>query len=376
METAKQPDSAWWRSFRSKLLKWYDTAHRPLPWRETKDPYRIWISEIMLQQTQVATVLDYYRRFLEKFPTIDTLAAAEEEEVLAMWSGLGYYRRARQLHAAAKHVCQELSGQFPKSLDGVQALPGIGRYTAGAITSFAYDAPSPILEANTVRLFSRMSLLRDPTTTSASQKKLWEFAESLVTDTSQSPAQLNQAVMELGSQVCQPVRPACDRCPVAKHCPSLHHGLQDQIPAAKPKKEYVEQSHILVLVRKGKRVLVRQNQPGQWWEGLWDFPRTKLEKKITQKKQVSKPNSELRRKYAKALTDTYDLSFEIDQWFHSLKHAVTKYKIDLHCYSARLTEDPTQWKDSGDWLWVLPAEMESMPITSSARKVLSRIQSP
>ena len=174
------PDAKWKSTLRRKLLKWFDENQRDLPWRKNKTPYRIWVSEIMLQQTQVATVVDYYKRFLKRFPTVKKLAAAQEAEVLKLWEGLGYYRRARQLHAAAKLVVQQHGGKFPTDFDSVLALPGIGRYTAGAILSISQDQQQPILEGNTIRLFARlMEMKSDPRTTS-NQKALWEFSQSIL----------------------------------------------------------------------------------------------------------------------------------------------------------------------------------------------------
>ena len=185
------------RRFADQLLKWFSTAARDLPWRKSRDLYRIWISEIMLQQTQVATVIDFYLRFLKAFPTVQKLAAAEEEQVLRLWEGLGYYRRARQLHAAAKQIVAEHAGEFPQTVEEVRALPGIGRYTAGAILSIGLDLRLPILEANTVRLLSRLAGYRGDPLSAAGQKYLWEMAEQILPPA--NTGLFNQALMELGS---------------------------------------------------------------------------------------------------------------------------------------------------------------------------------
>lgn len=194
-------DSAWLRNFRRKLRAWYDRHARELPWRGTRDPYAVWLSEIMLQQTQVETVKPYFQRFLAALPTIRALAEAEERQVLRLWEGLGYYRRARQLHQAARQIVAVHDGRFPCDPQAVQRLPGIGRYTAGAILSIAFDQRQPILEANTVRVFSRLLAYDGQTTSSAGQKLLWAAAEAVLP--AREVGRFNQALMELGSEVCR-----------------------------------------------------------------------------------------------------------------------------------------------------------------------------
>ncbi|MGN6546833.1 MAG: A/G-specific adenine glycosylase, partial [Aureliella sp.] len=233
----------WRRRYTQRLVRWYAEHQRDLPWRRTRDPYAIWISETMLQQTQVATVIDYYHRFLARFPTVEALAAADEQEVLGLWAGLGYYRRARQLHAASQQVVSQHRGNFPGDVPSLMQLAGVGRYTAGAIASIAFDKPAPILEANTERLYARLLCLREPTRSPASLALLWQFAEwSLPRGASRSPNSsartINQAAMELGSLVCKPVNPRCCECPLAALCPTALHGLQSAIPVPKPKKSF------------------------------------------------------------------------------------------------------------------------------------------
>ena len=200
-----------------------------------------------------------------------SLANADEDEVLRLWEGLGYYRRARQMHAAARIIANELNGVMPTDSAALQALPGIGRYTAGAILSIAQDAPEPILEANTIRLFARLLCLQEPTTTTASQQALWSAAESLLPR--KDVGEFNQALMELGSLVCTPRDPACGECPVAKFCPTFASGLQDDVPVKKEKTVYEDVNEAAVVVRKGTRVLLRRCGAGERWAGLWDFPR-------------------------------------------------------------------------------------------------------
>jgi len=219
------PDTAWKQAFRRRLLAWFKRNARDLPWRRTRDPYAVWVSEIMLQQTQVVTVIDYFNRFLQTFPTIAALAAAPEEQVLRLWEGLGYYRRARQLHRAAQVIVREHDGKFPRTIDAVRSLPGIGRYTAGAILSIAFDAREPILEANTFRLYSRLLAYCGDPRGREGEKLLWEFASESLPN--KGAGTLNQALMELGATVCTPRLPRCEVCPVVQLCPTFKAGLQE-----------------------------------------------------------------------------------------------------------------------------------------------------
>lgn len=362
----------WLRVFRRKIIRWYERNQRQLPWRETCDPYAIWISETMLQQTQVATVLDYYARFLRRFPTVEKLAAAPEQEVLELWAGLGYYRRARQLHAAAKVVVEQFGGRFPSDLDDLQSLPGVGRYTAGAIASFAFDARAPIVEANTMRLYSRLIALHEPPQATASQKRLWEFAEAILPP-GKNPkggfGAINQAVMELGSQICKPKAPLCGQCPVQSLCPTHARGLEGEIPAAKPKKTATALVHVCVIIENRGRLLMRRNAPGEWWEGLWDFPRVDLAK-ISSSAPFSEPghpeldsNLEL---IELAMLETYGLHCRSKGYIRPVKHSVTRYKITLHCYRAKLMPRAIE-KLSGEWRWV--GVGDSIPLCATAQRL-------
>src|SRR4051812_9532582 len=200
----------------SSLLDWYDTVHqnRGMPWRQTRDPYAIWLSETMLQQTQVETVKPYYARFLERFPTIEDLAAAPLEQVLALWAGLGYYRRARHLHAAAQHVVEKHGGELPSNVDLLMDLPGVGRYTAGAVGSIAFGLPAPVVDGNVTRVLSRLTAYDKDVGVPANVEFLWNVAGQVVAGSASRYGDVNQALMELGATVCTPASPKCDSCPV------------------------------------------------------------------------------------------------------------------------------------------------------------------
>lgn len=253
------------------LLRWYARAKRDLPWRGTADPYHVWVSEIMLQQTQVERVRDYFGRFIERFPTVHDLAAAREHDVLRRWEGLGYYRRARQLHAAARQIVTDHDGEFPRTVAELMALPGIGRYTAGAIASIAFDVSAPIVEANSRRVFARLVGHDRPLGGTSGDAPIWKVAERLVPR--RGAGRFNQAVMDLGAMICTPDRPLCSRCPLADMCVAHATCRADEIPVNAPRRQSRQMHETAVVVRHGAHVLVERRGPGEWWEGLWDFPR-------------------------------------------------------------------------------------------------------
>src|SRR5262245_55375368 len=327
---------AWRRALAQKVLTWFDLHARDLPWRRTKDLYAIWVSEIMLQQTQVATVIPYWQRFLARFPDVPSLAAADEQEVLRLWEGLGYYRRARQLHVAARQITHEHGGEFPTSFSAVRELPGIGRYTAGAILAIGSDRRLPILEANTIRVLSRLTAFEGDPASTAGQKHLWSLAEQFL------PAKrcgaFNQALMELGSEVCTAKSPACDRCPVPSLCQARVRGLVDQIPRPGKRMNYEDATEVAVVVRDCGRVLLRQCQSGERWAGLWDFPRFAANGHGTIAEQIALRTFELT-----------GIKVAAAEQLATFKHGVTRFRITLHCYaairrsSARLTTKASRW---------------------------------
>ncbi len=299
----------------------------------------------MLQQTQVATVAGYFERFLEKFPNVEALAAASEPDVLKRWSGLGYYRRAKNLREAARQVVELHGGQFPKHVEQLRELSGIGRYTAGAIASLAFDARAPILEANTIRLLSRLIGLESPATLSASQKLLWEVAELLLPKRTGSGL-MNQGLMELGSLVCKPKNPQCSACPVEGRCQARQRGIQDRIPplAAKPKKQTIVHAG-LILRGTQDRLLLRCNPAGGWWEGLWDLPW--VEMRLGKTNQFTPHCFPTLRQLA---SEQLGLSCEPSGISQTIRHAVTRYNIHYHCVTARLVHGSTS--TGKGWRWV------------------------
>ncbi|MEZ6133928.1 MAG: A/G-specific adenine glycosylase [Pirellulaceae bacterium] len=372
---------AWYQSYRRRLTRWYDTHHRRLPWRQTSDPYAIWISETMLQQTQVATVIAYYHRFLTRFPTVVNLANADEQEVLSLWAGLGYYRRARQLHAASKIIVERFSGNFPTRFEDVLALPGIGRYTAGAITSFAYDQRAPIVEANTSRLYSRLLALDEPLQGSQAQAQLWEFAEASL-PTRQGAGRVNQAAIEVGSQVCKP-QPNCSGCPLKTLCRAYATGRETHIPVQAARPVVTDKIHVSVLIKWGNRYLVRRNQPGEWWEALWEFPRADLalmDAARTKGFQRSHPDASANLEIARELLhQVYALDCRPRRFVKLHKHSVTRYRIALYCFEAdwdpalvpkRRAKPSSKFLSSleGQWHW-WDLQDSSLPVSSPTSRI-------
>jgi A/G-specific adenine glycosylase len=346
------------RSLRRCLLAWYGKHARDLPWRRSRDPYRVWVSEIMLQQTQVATVREYFSRFVRAFPNVRRLAAADEQQVLRLWEGLGYYRRARQLHTAARKIVAEHGGRFPRTVDDLRTLPGIGRYTAGAIASIAFGQRAPILEANTIRLLSRLVGYRDDPLSSAGQRFLWQLAEDLLPQA--NIARFNQALMELGSLICTPSEPNCEVCPLCSLCKARAAGNQHEIPRPKPKKTYTELREAAVIVRKNGRVLMRQCAEGERWAGLWDFPRFELESEgplFTHEEIVMKLRAQT------------GITCAPRAMLTTIKHGVTRYRITLDCYQAVYVTGRPQARKGSAVGWKAFDHVAALPLSTTGRRI-------
>jgi A/G-specific adenine glycosylase len=254
---------------RKQLLQWYAAGHRDLPWRRTSDPYRIWISEIMLQQTRAQAVIPYYTRFLNRFPTVESLAAAEEEQVLTLWSGLGYYSRARNLRYAAQQIVAATG--FPRDFEGLRALPGIGDYTAAAIASIAFGLPHVVVDGNVLRVVARVKNDAADIGSARTRERFRAIAQHWLDP--QSAGAFNQAIMELGATVCLPRNPLCPVCPLAAQCEGLQKGTAAELPVKLRRTEPVKIEGVLLIVRKGARVLLRQREPdARRMAGFWDLP--------------------------------------------------------------------------------------------------------
>ncbi len=264
------------RSFAKKVIAYYhDKGRKDLPWHNTKDVYSIWLSEIMLQQTQVKTVIPYYQKFLVKFPDVISLANASQDEVLHLWSGLGYYSRARNLHKTAQLVRDEFSGKFPESQAELESLPGVGRSTAGAIAAFAFDKSTAILDGNVKRVLARCFAIEGWYGQSKVLKQLWELAETLTPE--QEAAAFNQAMMDLGAIVCKRSKPNCQECPLSAKCLALQQNRVDELPHKKPKKQRPSKSVYWFLHLKQGKILLNKRPPTGIWGGLWSLPEIEVD---------------------------------------------------------------------------------------------------
>lgn len=270
MPRARQSDQSH-TSLRRNLLRWFRLSHRDLPWRRrTSDAYAQLVAEIMLQQTQAATVAPYYERFMKRYPTVQHLADAPRDDVLALWAGLGYYRRAHALHDAAALVCRDLNGELPDTVEGLLALPGIGRYTAGAIASIAFGRRAPILDGNVARVLARLFELHGQPDAPAMTKRLWRLAEEILP--ARDCGSFNQALMELGATVCTPQTPRCSACPVARQCESLRQGVVDEIPPPRRRASVKPLELTACVVTAGSSILLRRRPDDGLWSGMWEIP--------------------------------------------------------------------------------------------------------
>ena len=333
-----------------KLETWYRTHRRSLPWRKSHDPYRIWISEIMLQQTQVTTVIPYFERFISRFPTIQSLANAEETDVFALWAGLGYYSRARNLMKGARYLVNNHDGKIPRDRNQVLDIPGIGPYTAGAILSIAYNLRVPIVDGNVARVFARYYGIRKSLKEGSTQKRLWESAEDWV-EKATEPRELNQALMELGAMICRKGKPLCESCPIARDCVARLKGWTDELPLTAPRKKAVELFWVKMLWERNGKFFLQKNPKGQWWADLWDFPYAPASDLAEVPQSVEK----LKKKYG-------------GRWkeLNHRKHTVTHHKLHVIPYHCQLSKKPNE---PGEW--VSEAELSRFPVSSLAKKIIT-----
>ncbi len=260
------------------LIRWYRKNKRDLPWRQTSDPYFIWISEIILQQTRVSQGLSYYYKFIRKFPKVKDLAAATEDEVLKMWQGLGYYSRARNLHRCAKEIIEKHNGKFPESYEGIRALPGIGDYTAAAIASFAFHLPYPVLDGNVYRFLSRYFGIRIPINTGAAKKEFYSILQNLIKDS--GPHEFNQAIMEFGAIQCKPSSPVCTSCPLQSSCYTFENNCVDQLPIKANKQKARNRYFYYLVIQNRDYIYLQKRTKKDIWQNLYEFPLIETKKKL------------------------------------------------------------------------------------------------
>jgi A/G-specific adenine glycosylase len=346
------------KKFQNNLLAWFRAHQRDLPWRNSRDPYRIWVAEIMLQQTRIAAVMPYYDRFLEHFPTVESLAAAPQQEVLKLWSGLGYYSRARNLHSAAKQIVAEHAGKFPPGLEAALELPGIGEYTAAAVLSIAYDEPLAVLDGNVARVLARLHAIRGDLRLPRTWRALTEMADQLLAR--QTACDWNQALMELGEVICTPKSPRCLVCPVVQSCRAFAEGITSEIPEPRRKRAPVAMTiaAVILLDPKGRTLLVRD--PGAHddvlFSRMWQFPAIQVSRE-------AKPELE------KYFAETFGMRKLILEELPSARHGVTFRNITLLPFLARVPELPTLPRSR-----VLPLKsLTKVPVSSATKKLAAAV---
>jgi A/G-specific adenine glycosylase len=347
------------RKMRAPLLRWYDANRRDLPWRRTRDPFAIWISEAMLQQTRVETVIPYWERFLEAFPDVESLATADLDDVYAVWTGLGYYSRARNLKAAAVSIVAEHGGRVPDSAERLRELKGIGPYTAGAIASIAFDREEPLVDGNVVRVFTRVLGIREDSTTRSVLDRLWSVAAELVRGP--RPGDLNQALMELGATLCTPRNPGCLACPLGRHCDARSQGDAESLPIKKKRTKQKPIRAVAALIeRSGKALIVRRPEQGLM-AGLWELPGGDID-----------PEDEGKDRVRDVLENRVGLATRDHQSIGSVEHVFTHRRLRLEVFrciadkGARVRLDGPVSHD-----WVRPDALLALAHAGSTRKALA-----
>lgn len=348
--------------FAEDLLNWFEAHAADLPWRRTRDPYAIWLSEIMLQQTQVATVVDYYRRFLARFPTVEALAAAPLGDVLKAWEGLGYYARARNLHRAAQWVVAEHGGALPRTAESLRKLPGVGRYTANAIASIAFGEDAVVLDGNVIRVLARLHDIADDVSSGAMQARLWALAESLLPPG--RAGDFNQAMMELGRVICKPRRPRCGDCPVRAHCAAWGAGTQSERPVRRRKAATPHYDVAAGVIYGGNahagRILIAQRPYDDLLGGLWEFPGGKAE-----------PGENLPEALARELREELGIAVEVGDLLVRVEHGFTHFRITLHAFECRHVGGESEARDVAAFAWVTLDEMDAYAFGTADRRIVS-----
>jgi A/G-specific adenine glycosylase len=348
-------------SIAEKLLTWYGQNRRHLPWRDQSDPYAIWISEIMLQQTRVESVLPYYEKWIVRFPTVFDLAAAPQQEVLNYWEGLGYYARARNLHQAAKIIVEEYNGELPSDIQTLCELPGIGAYTAGAIASIAFGKDEAALDGNIRRVMSRLFDVAEPIGSTKGERILWALARENLPPG--KAGDYNQALMDLGAAICTPTSPNCVSCPLNNLCLAHELGIQDQRPVKKPKKPLPHYTVTAAILRSKGRVLIAQRPPEGLLGGMWEFPGGKTE-----------PGESLAEGLKREICEELGIEIDVGPSFGIYEHAFTHYKISLHAFICRQTDGQLTAREHSDLRWVTPAQMADYPMGKIDRQIATKLQ--
>jgi A/G-specific adenine glycosylase len=357
LQSALTPDPS---HFAVQLLKWYRENARSLPWRGHPDPYAVWVSEIMLQQTRVETVIPYFKRWMGRFPTLRSLATAPEQDILAAWEGLGYYSRARNLHQAAQKVVSEYQGQVPADMDALLRLPGVGRYTAAAIASIAFGQDEPTLDGNIRRVLARVFNVSEPARSPQGERILWELS------TAHLPAgragEYNQAMMDLGAVICTPHAPNCPACPLAELCQARRLGLQEQRPVSQPRPVIPHYTVTAAVIRRDGQVLIARRPSHGLLGGMWEFPGGK---------QLD--GEDLPACLKREIREELATEIQVGQPLGIYRHAYTHFKVTLHAFECCLVKGEPQPLEASELRWVQPEDLADYPMGKIDRQIASRI---
>ena len=360
-------------SFRQKLLTWYDVNKRDLPWRRSKNPYHIWVSEIMLQQTRVDTVIPYYERFLDWFPTVESLANAPEERLLKVWEGLGYYSRVRNMQTAARQIMSDFQGEFPSTYEGISSLKGIGPYTAGAISSIAFNIPQPAVDGNVMRVLARLFEVNHDIGNPSNRKIFQAMMEVLIDP--DRPGDFNQALMDLGSDIEAPVNPRPEESPVKDFSAAYQHGTMNRYPIKAPKKKPIPiYLKALVVQNSQGQFLLEKNESEKLLAGFWHFPLIEVDEFSDQTQdldlfsQVAEPILQLGPSPQESFEQDYDLEVDWqDLRFEEVKHIFSHRKWHIQIIAGRVTE--TQEYADRKVLWLSPEEFINYPLAKPQQKI-------
>ena len=349
------------KNLQRKILHWYRRNRRALPWRETREAYRIWVSEVMLQQTQTVKVLTYYERFLREFPDLRSLANASLDDVLKAWEGMGYYARARNLHKAAQFVVASCSGKMPREYEQLLAIPGIGPYTAAAVSSIAFNRDHAVVDGNVERVLSRIFAIDVPPKTSTGKALFRAVAVAFLL--AGKARDWNQALMELGALICSPANPSCSSCPAQAYCIAHTHRLQfATLPARLPSRPRPHREVVIGLIWKDGQLLIDQRRPQGLLGGLWEFPGGKIETGETH-------THALRREIREEL----DIEIEVGAAYMQVEHGFTHFTVTLHVYHCRYQTGVPKARDCQQWKWVSPEELQRYAFPAANRRIITRI---
>jgi A/G-specific adenine glycosylase len=350
--------------FQHDLISWFEAEQRELPWRKNKDPYRVWVSEIMLQQTRVDTVIPYFNRFMDWFPTLDDFAEADEERILKAWEGLGYYSRVRNLHSAVKEVQSTYGGTVPDTPENIAKLKGVGPYTAGAILSIAYGKPEPAVDGNVMRVLSRILVIREDIA-KPKTRKIFEAAVRELID-HQNPSAFNQALMELGALICTPGTPSCLLCPVRDHCQAFQEGVQSELPVKNQKKKSRTVMLVAAIIKNEKEeYLIHKRANTGLLANLWEFPNFEIQSTILQKRDY----------FSNEFKETYGGNVIVENFITRIDHVFSHLVWNVDTFSGTVTENIDETKMAEYHLkWVSEAEMSNYAFPVSHQNMLAAYQ--